>query len=98
MYLNLTAQHLKPTVSGISETYQYVADFKINIQPANGESTVLVGGVYGRTFTAFMTYSGLDINDQVTVSGTTPYRVKAIQPYNYAPFYYTEAILTAPEV
>ena len=99
MYLDRSARHFKPTVSGITEKYRFVTSFRINIQPATGESTILVGGVYGRTFTAFMTYSGLNIEDRVKVHGeATPFRVKAVQNYNYAPLKYVEAILTLPEV
>jgi hypothetical protein len=99
MYLNCFASHYKPTISGTTETYQHIADFKINIQPATPESTAMVNGVYGRTFIAFMTYSGLNIEDQVTISGVeTPYKVKGILPYDYAPMAHYEVILTAPEI
>jgi hypothetical protein len=106
MYLNLNASHFTPsgfmTASGITnnaEQYVKVADFKINIQPADGQSTVLVNGLYGRTFNAFMTYSGLNIEDKITISGTTDeYRVRAVKPFNYAPMKHYEVILTLPEI
>ena len=98
MITNLTALHYQPTLSGTSETYSYVATFRVNIQPANAESTVIVNGVYGRTFKAFTTYSGLNIEDHMSISGTQDtYRVKAVSPFNYGPLQHFEAIITLPE-
>ena len=98
MYFDKNAQHFQPTLSGTSESYTFVANFVVNIQPANAESTVVVNGVYGRTFKAFMTYSGLNIEDHVTISGTNnTYRVKAVSPYNYGALQHYEAIMTLPE-
>ena len=90
--------HYQPTLSGTSETYSYVATFRVNIQPANAESTVIVNGVYGRTFKAFTTYSGLNIEDHMSISGTQDtYTVKAVSPFNYGPLQHFEAIITLPE-
>lgn len=86
------------TASGLGQKYtDYIGDFKLNIQPAGPESTVLINGVYGRTFRAFMTYSGLNINDKVVV-GADEYRVKGIEPYNYGSLEHYEALLTLPEI
>ncbi len=44
---------------------------RMNIQPANAETTVLVDGVFGKTFNAFTTSSGIVEGMLVTVSGTS---------------------------
>lgn len=96
MYYDKHAEHYKLTVSGISEYYEKVADFKMNIQPSTGESTAMVNGIYGRTFTAFTGYMLLNIEDQIKVN-TKVYRVKAVQLYDYDPLRFCEAILSLPE-
>ena len=51
---------------------------KMNIQPANAETTVMVDGQYGKTFDGFTTNSGVTEGMKVTVSGrpTDQYIVK----------------------
>jgi hypothetical protein len=103
MYLDRTATHLVLQRSGSSESYREVAVFKVNVQPASGESVALSGGIYGKTFTGYTTYSGLNIGDAVTLSGTTThsgmfYTVRAVKDYSYSPFPYFEATLILPEV
>lgn len=44
---------------------------RMNIQPANAETTVLVDGVFGKTFNAFTSCSGIVEGMLVTVSGTS---------------------------
>lgn len=46
------------------------AAIRMNIQPANAETTVLVDGVFGKTFNCFTSSSGVVEGMQLTVSGT----------------------------
>ncbi len=46
------------------------AAVRMNIQPASAETTVLVDGVFGKTFNAFTAASGVVEGMQLTVSGT----------------------------
>ena len=46
------------------------AAIRCNIQPANAERTVLVDGVFGKTFDMFTAASGVVEGMRVTVSGT----------------------------
>jgi len=43
---------------------------RMNIQPANAETTVLVDGVFGKTYNAFTNASGVVEGMRLTVSGT----------------------------
>jgi hypothetical protein len=43
---------------------------RMNIQPASAETTVLVDGIFGKTYRAFTSASGVVEGMQVTVSGT----------------------------
>lgn len=43
---------------------------RMNIQPASAETTVLVDGIFGKTYKAFTSASGVVEGMQVTVSGT----------------------------
>lgn len=59
------------TFSGFAGPGQIpTAAVRMNIQPASAETTVLVDGVFGKTFTAFTTASGVVDGMKVTVSGT----------------------------
>lgn len=59
------------TFSGFSGPGQIpTAAVRMNIQPASAETTVLVDGVFGKTFTAFTTSSGVVEGMKLTVSGT----------------------------
>lgn len=42
-----------------------------DVQPANGEDTVLAEGVYGKTYNIFTTISGIIVGNRVTVMNTT---------------------------
>ena len=46
------------------------AAVRANIQPSSAETTVLVDGVFGKTFDMFTSASGIVEGMQVTVSGT----------------------------
>ena len=46
------------------------AAVRMNIQPASAETTVLVDGVFGKTYNAFTAASGVVEGMKVTVSGT----------------------------
>ena len=46
------------------------AAVRANIQPSSAETTVLVDGVFGKTFDMFTTSSGVVEGMKVTVSGT----------------------------
>lgn len=46
------------------------AAVRINIQPASAETQVLVDGVFGKTYTAFTSSSGVIEGMQLTISGT----------------------------
>ena len=100
MFTDKTARHY---ILGSDGAYHLTKTFRINLQPETGESTALIGGVFGQTFRGFTTYSGLNINDTVTISGTTTisgmrYRVRAVMPYNYGPLRHYEVVVTLPEV
>lgn len=99
MYTNLTATHNRFTISGMREDYQDGPNFRLNIQPATGESIALINGAYGKTFTAFTTYSGLNIGDGLTVSGTNIfYHVKAVRNFDYGVLQHFEATIALPEI
>lgn len=102
MYFDRTLFHLTLGAAGATESYRQAAIFKANIQPATAEVTAMVNGIYGQTFTAYTTYSGLAVNEAVMVSGTTTlsgmfYQVKGVQPYNYGPLQHFQVVLTLPE-
>ncbi len=71
----------------------------INIQSAGAEETAISEGVFGRTYTAFTTQSGIHIGDLLTVSGTGQLlRVKGMEDWtspDLVPHY--EYILVEPE-
>jgi hypothetical protein len=59
------------THSGYLGTGQIpTAAVRMNIQPASAETQVLVEGVFGKTYTAFTSSSGVVEGMQLTVSGT----------------------------
>ena len=79
------------------EEYQAVGNYgaiKINIQPATAELTAIAGGVYGQTFQAFVSVSGLRIGDRVTISGSSQqFIVKGIEDHHYGPLPHLEVVL-----
>lgn len=59
------------TFSGFAGPGQIpTAAVRMNIQPASAETQVLVDGVFGKTFSAFTSSSGVVEGMQLTVSGT----------------------------
>lgn len=103
MFTDRTMSHYILQANGTSENYIEAVTFKANVQPAGGESTAMINGTYGQVYTAFTTYSGLQIGDYVTASGTTSisgtsYRVKAVRNFNYGPLPHFEVTITLPEV
>ena len=104
MFFDTNAFHfiLTPSQGGGSEEYTQVANFKINVQPMSAEEAAFAGAMYGKTYTGFTTYSGLNINDIITLSGTTSvsgtqYLVKGIMDHNSGPLPHFELTLTLPD-
>lgn len=100
MYLDkvVSISRLTPTAADSDkENYQAVGNYhavKMNIQPASAELTAVSEGVYGQTYQAFTTVSGLRIGDRVTVSGTNDqFIIKGIQDYNWGPIPHLEVVL-----
>lgn len=50
--------------------YAPLQDVAINIQPSSPEDTVVAGGVFGQSYIAFTTYSGILEGDKVVVEQT----------------------------
>jgi len=50
--------------------YTPLADTPLNVQPANSEDTILAGGVFGQTFVAFTTVSGILEGDKIVLQQT----------------------------
>ena len=99
MWFPTLATHYKLVASGVIENYTIVVDFKVNVQPATPEITVMTGGIYGQTFTAYTTYSGLQIMDRITTnSGTSPqdYKVEGILNNMVGPMPHFEVTLSRP--
>jgi len=67
---------------------------KINVQPASAEVTALNEGQAGRTFTGFVTISGILIGDQLTISGTNQkFLVKGVEDWFFSPIPHLELVL-----
>lgn len=97
MYLNQVA-----TVARLSrnsndndkEMYAQIATVSINVQPATPELSAVSDGVYGEVSRAFVTYSGVQVGDRITISGTNKaYIVKGVNDWNYAPIPHLELVL-----
>ena len=75
MYFDKTGSIERLTVQvgdSNKENFQVVAGLEavpINVQPANPETTVLLEGVFGKTYQVFTTVSGIRDGDTLTVSG-----------------------------
>ena len=97
MYINKRAQlaRLSQEVSdNDKESYADLVTIEINIQPASGEVTALVDGKFGKTYTAFVTTSGIAVGDRITVSGTGDiFIVKGRKDWNYGPIPHLELVL-----
>lgn len=67
-------QRLTALVSDANkESFQIVSGLEaipINVQPASPETTALINGVFGKTYTVFTKTIGFREGDRLTVSGT----------------------------
>jgi len=76
------------------QTNLALASVKIEIQPASPAETAITEGVYGQTYLAFTTESGLLVGDRVTVSGTGEiYKIKGIEDWSMDPVAHFELTL-----
>lgn len=84
-------------LAGNSDKERYsviTVSIPIDIQPASAQIIAISEGRWGQTFQAFVTYSGIAIGDQITVSGTGDvYKVKGINNWNRGPLPHIELIL-----
>lgn len=92
---NATVSRLSPTPSDINkEVYVILANIRINIQPASAELVAVSEGVYGQTFQAFTTFSGIEVGDLITVSGTNDkFTVKGVGEWTFPPIPHLEIVL-----
>lgn len=91
-------ERLTPTAADADkEQYATISAYRnidINIQPATAELTAVSDGIYGQTFQAFVTVSGIRTGDRVTVSGTNDlFIVKGVHNWNYGPIPHYEIVL-----
>ena len=100
LYLDkvVSIERLTPTDSDTDkEQYRAVGNYgavRMNIQPASAELTAVSDGVYGQTYQAFVTVSGIKIGDRVTVTATgDKYIVKGISDHNWGPIPHLEIVL-----
>lgn len=100
MYLDRTVlvERLQPLVSDPDkEQYQTVGNYeqvKANIQPASAELTAVSDGVFGKTYNAFVTVSGIRIGDRITDSQNgKKFIVKGRQDYYWGPIPHLELVL-----
>ena len=83
----VSISHFVPRTSD-SDKERYVVDegmqaIPMNIQPATPEEVAIADGIFGQTFTAFTSYSGVHAGDLVTVSGTgRKFRVKGVEDWS----------------
>lgn len=98
MYLdkNASVSRLSPNASNNNkEAYATIFNnVKINIQPASAELVAVSEGVYGQTSLGFVSVSGIEIGDLVTISGTgDQYVVKGVNEWFYNPIPHLEIVL-----
>ena len=76
----------KDSDNASKESYQVnlaLSAVKCQIQPAGPEETAISEGVFGQTYLAFTTTSGIFPGDYITVSGTgEQYRVKGVEDWS----------------
>lgn len=100
MFLNQNASVARlsqdPTNSN-KEAYAELSNLnniRINIQPASPELTAISQGAFGKTSRAFVSVSGIQIGDRITVSGTSKqYIVNGVADWMYAPIPHLELVL-----
>lgn len=100
MFLNQNAKvaRLSPnSINNDKEAYlDIMGNIPINVQPASPELTAVSDGVYGQTYEAYTTVSGIEIGDRITLSGTSKnFVVKGIRDWYYDPIPHLELILFA---
>lgn len=91
-----TVYRESPTASdNDKEAYATIyPSIRINIQPASAELVAVAEGVYGQTSLGFVSVSGIQIGDRVTVSGTgDSYIVRGINDWNYLPIPHCEIVM-----
>lgn len=67
---------------------------RMNIQPASPEVTAISDGVFGQTYRAYLTQSGVLAGDRITVSGTWDvYEVKGVEDWAFSPLSHYELTL-----
>lgn len=100
MYLDKIASvdRLMPLAGNIDkEQYQAVGNYgavPINVQPASAELTAVTDGVFGQTFRAFVTVSGIRVGDRITISGSgQKFITKGVQDNNWGPIPHLELVL-----
>ena len=63
--------------------YTPLADVALNVQPATAEDSIVAGGVFGQTFVAFTTVSGILEGDKIVLQQTgESYIVKGRSDWN----------------
>lgn len=70
---------------------------RINIQPASPEFTAITNGVFGKTFEAYLTASGIKDGDRITVSGSDTYTVRGVEDQNWGPLPHYRLVLFKAE-
>lgn len=89
---------LSPTASNNDkELYVELSEMgniNIDIQPASSEVVAINEGIAGKTYSAFVSVSGIVVGDRVTVSGTgQAFVVKGRSDWNYGPIPHLELVL-----
>ena len=71
-----------------TETWEPVGQnetHRANLQPASAEATLFAGGVFGKTFVAFVSAT-LDVRDGDRIrTGAYSYTVRGIEDFTYGP-------------
>lgn len=91
------ARLTKNPLNASKESYQAVGNMQaigMNIQPAEADLIAVSEGVYGQTFQAFTSVSGIQVGDQITVSGTADvFIVHGVKNQYYGPIPHLELVL-----
>lgn len=100
MYLDkrCAVARLQPTaLDADKEGYATVGNYeniRINVQPATAELTAVSNGVYGRTFEAFVTVSGIKVSDRITMADSgRVYIVNGINDHMWGPIPHLQLVL-----
>lgn len=96
MYLDKNASigRLSTTVPGERAYATIMPNVRINVQPASAELVAVSEGVFGQTSLGFLSVSGLEIGDLVTISGTgDKYVVKGVNDWFMLPLPHLEVVL-----